>query len=57
MDFISWWFEEHWFWSTLLTPAMTFAWCCFKGLFWRGVVSFLLAGFITVSSTSRYQRS
>lgn len=52
MDFIAWWFEEHWFWSTLLTPMFTFAWACFKGLFWRGVVSFLLA-FVFIGSTQR----
>lgn len=48
MDFVNWWFGEHWFWSTALTPAVTFAWCIFKGEVLRGVIAFLLAGFITV---------
>lgn len=43
-EFLSWWFTEHWFWSTVLTPWLCFAWACWKGLFWRGVMAFLLAG-------------
>jgi hypothetical protein len=53
MDFITWWFDEHWVWSTLLTPAITFAWCCFKGEVVRGIVAFGLTGFITLGSTAR----
>ncbi len=42
--FITWWFEKHWFWSTVLTPGMTLAWCFYKGLVWRGIVAgFLVA--------------
>ena len=53
MDFITWWFDEHWFWSTLLTPMITFAWCVFKGEVLRGVVAFLLA-FVFVGNSSRH---
>lgn len=53
MDFINWWFGEHWFWSTIITPHLCFAWCCFKGLFWRGVVAFILSGFIVFSFSKK----
>ncbi len=56
MDFVSWWFGEHWFWSTLLTPALTFAWCCYKGLVVRGIIAFFLAGFITIGLSSKRER-
>lgn len=46
-DFITWWFEEHWFWSTIITAPLAFAWCCYKGLVLRGIMAFLLSGFIT----------
>ena len=52
-DFILWWFDNHWFWSTLLTPAITFAWCVFKGEVIRGIFAFLLAGFITFNYTRK----
>ena len=52
MEFLEWWFTTHWFWSTLLTPMLCFAWACFKGLIARGIVSFLLA-FIFVGNSSR----
>lgn len=51
-DFLTWWIEKHWFWSTVLTPGITFAWACYKGLFWRGVVSLLLLG----GSTTVYKK-
>jgi hypothetical protein len=45
--FITWWFEKHFIWSTLLTPGMTLAWCFYKELLWRGIVAgFLTAAFI-----------
>lgn len=50
-NFIEWWFENHWFWSTILTPAITFAWCVFKGEVVRGIIAFLFAGFITLGGT------
>ena len=51
MDFISWWFDKHWFWSTLLTPTLTFAWCIFKGEVIRGVIAFFLSGILTFKVT------
>ena len=42
MDFINWWFDQHYILSTAFTPGMTLAWCGFKGLFWRGVVALLI---------------
>lgn len=39
MEFIEWWFAKHWFWSTLLTPGMCFAFACFKGLTVRAIVA------------------
>lgn len=42
MDFITWWFTEHWILSTLFTPGFTFLWCVFKGdMFVRTVISLL----------------
>jgi hypothetical protein len=45
MGFVVWWFDKHSFWSTVLTPGMTLAWCFYKGLVWRGIV----AGFLTAA--------
>jgi hypothetical protein len=47
--FITWWFEKHFIWSTLLTPGMTLAWCFYKGLVLRGIV----AGFLTAAFLGR----
>ena len=46
-DFLTWWFDVHWFWSTVLTSTMTFVWCIWKGEVVRGVVAFLLMGGLT----------
>ena len=54
MDFITWWFEKHSFWSTLGTPWASFIYCIFKGYVWRGVVSFILA--VIMSIGSRYEK-
>ncbi len=54
-DFLGWWFGEHWFWSTVLTPALSFAWCCWKGLVLRGIVSFVLA-FVTIGGGTAARR-
>jgi len=43
MDFVTWWFDTHYIWSTILTPWLTFIWCIFKGSFWRGVVAFIFS--------------
>jgi hypothetical protein len=47
--FITWWFEKHFIWSTLLTPGMTLAWCFYKGLVLRGIVS----GFLVLACMGR----
>jgi hypothetical protein len=47
IDFISWWFDEHYIISTLITPGFTLAWCGFKGLIMRGIISLLVWGIIT----------
>lgn len=53
MDFINWWFDTHYLWSTLLTPAMTIAWCCFKGdMVWRMIVAI----FLYLAYNSRWDR-
>lgn len=42
-QFFLWWFEEHYIWSTLLTPFLVMLWTIFKGEFiWRGVVACLV---------------
>jgi len=47
MEFLEWWFTQHYIWSTLLTPKLTFIWAIYKSLMVRGTVAFFLA-FITV---------
>ena len=42
VDFIYWWFDEHYIVSTLLTPVMTLAWCVYKELIIRGIISGVL---------------
>jgi hypothetical protein len=38
-QFLLWWFDTHYIWSTILTPFWTMLWTIFKGEFlWRGVV-------------------
>lgn len=41
-NFIVWWFDTHYIWSTLLTPMMTLAWCIFTDQGARGLVAFIL---------------
>lgn len=43
MEFITWWFDTHYIASTLFTPALTLAWCCYKGLLLRGIIVFILS--------------
>ena len=44
MDFITWWFEVHYIWSTLLTPVTSFVWLIYTdGNGWRMVTCLLLA--------------
>ncbi len=31
MDFLNWWFEQHYIISVIMTSPITFAWCWFKG--------------------------
>jgi hypothetical protein len=52
-DFITWWFDTHYIWSTLLTPAMTLAWCCWKGVVVRGSIAFICMGGITFGASRR----
>ena len=46
--FIDWWFGRHWFWSTILTPEIVFAWACWKGLAMRAIAAFIMLGGSTV---------
>ncbi|MBF0398794.1 MAG: hypothetical protein HQK78_18600 [Desulfobacterales bacterium] len=50
MDFIHWWFEKHYVWSTIFTPLLTIIWCCYKKLFIRGIIA---VGFLIVSYFSK----
>lgn len=41
--FFMWWLEEHYIWSTILTPFITFMWCVFKGdATVRAIVAFVI---------------
>ncbi len=31
MDFINWWLDTHYIWSSILTPGLSVLWCIFKG--------------------------
>lgn len=42
MDFITWWLDKHYIWSTVLTPEIVLAWAFYKGLVGRGIAAFLL---------------
>jgi len=44
MEFIEWWFDTHYIASTIFTPALSFAWACWKGLLLRGVAAVLCGG-------------
>jgi hypothetical protein len=37
-----WWMEEHYVWSTILTPFLVFIWCIFKEEAGRAVIAFIL---------------
>ncbi len=56
MDFIYWWFDEHYVWSTLLSPFVTFLWCCFKGLGWRGFSALMIWFFWLILGKSLEKR-
>ena len=47
VDFLSWWIEKHYIWSTILTPQITLAWALYKGLWIRGIMSVLFGGLVT----------
>jgi len=47
MDFIHWWFAEHWIWSTILTPWTTAVWCIFTDNGWRFIVA-LFCGIVWI---------
>ena len=44
MDFITWWFDKHYIWSTILTPFFSFIWCLFNddASKIRAVIAFIL---------------
>lgn len=42
MDFITWWFDEHYIFSTALSPVLTLAWSLYHGLIIRGIISGIL---------------
>ena len=44
MDFIIWWFGDHYVLSTIFTPGLSFGWCIYNGLVIRGIISFILMG-------------
>ncbi len=44
MDFITWWFQEHYIISTIITPGLTLVWCGFNGLLVRGIITFFIWG-------------
>ena len=43
MDFVHWWFDDHYIISTVLTPLMTAAWCVYTESLLRGLVAGALA--------------
>lgn len=42
MEFLQWWFDKHYIFSTIITTEMTLAWCAFNGLIWRGLFCIFL---------------
>lgn len=42
MEFLEWWFTEHYILATLFTAKFTLIWAVYKGLVVRGIVAFLL---------------
>ena len=42
MDFVSWWFDQHFIVSTICTPLLTVAWCTYNEILVRGVAAFLI---------------
>ena len=52
-EFLSWWIEKHYIWSTLLTPQITLAWAFYQGLWMRGIMSVLCGGFTIMGSRSK----
>jgi hypothetical protein len=52
MDFINWWFDQHYIVSTLLTPVMSLAWCFYQELIFRGIISGILSGILVLGLVS-----
>lgn len=53
MDFIAWWFDDHFILSTVFTPALSVAWCAYNEIVIRGIISvgiFLITKLILLSS-------
>lgn len=45
MDFITWWFDVHYIWSTILMPVFSFIWGIYMDNPTRMVVSAIVAVF------------
>ena len=41
MDFIMWWFDDHYIWSTILTPKLSLIWAVYVGSVGRAFGCFL----------------
>jgi hypothetical protein len=48
MDFINWWFDTHYVWSTILTPVFSFIW----GIYIDSVSRVIWAGIMVIISGS-----
>lgn len=56
MDFLKWWFDTHYVWSTLLSPFTTFLWLIWSdGSGWRMAVAIIIA--LTRICLTRYRRT
>jgi hypothetical protein len=55
MDFITWWFDEHYILSTVFTTNMSLAWSFFTGNVGRGVICTALI-FIGAAWQNRQKR-
>ena len=42
MDFLTWWFDEHYIVSTIVTPALSIAWAIYKDRAIRLLLSFVV---------------
>jgi hypothetical protein len=42
VTFLNWWFEQHWFWSTVLSPGASAVWSIYMEQTGRAVVATVL---------------